>query len=103
MKPARLAPEALRELVDAGSWYESKQPGLSDRFLEDLENQLALVREHPSAFPVLRVFSKVEVRRALLPRFPYTLVFVELSAEIRIVAVAHQKRRPGYWLHRLRL
>jgi plasmid stabilization system protein ParE len=103
MKPARLSREALQEMANASSWYESKQPGLADRFMEDIENQIALVREHPSAFPVLKDTSTAEVRRALLPRFPYALVFFELSTEIRIVAVAHQKRRPGYWLHRLRL
>lgn len=103
MKPARLSREATREMAEAASWYESKQPGLADRFLEEVENQVALVREHPSAFPVLRDTSKAEVRRALLPRFPYALVFFELNTEIWIVAVAHQKRKPGYWLHRLRL
>jgi len=61
MKPARLSSEALREMANASSWYESKQPGLADRFLEDIENQIALVREHPSAFPVLRDTSTAEV------------------------------------------
>jgi hypothetical protein len=36
----------------------------------------------------------------MLPRFPYGVVFVELTKEVRIVAVAHAKRRPGYWLDR---
>lgn len=103
MKPARLTSGALREMAEAASWYESKQPGLADRFLDDIGNQIALVREYPSAFPVLRDTSKAEVRRALLPNFPYALVFFELSTEIRVIAVAHQSRRPGYWLHRLRL
>jgi hypothetical protein len=43
----------------------------------------------------------LEVRRALLPRFPYALVFLELQAEIRVLAVAHAKRHPDYWLNRL--
>ncbi len=43
----------------------------------------------------------LEVRRALLPRFPYALVFLELQTEIRVLAVAHAKRHPDYWLNRL--
>ncbi|MCP4594404.1 MAG: hypothetical protein GY842_27045 [bacterium] len=43
----------------------------------------------------------MKVRRASLSRFPYALVFIELDEEIRVLAVAHDKRRPGYWLDRL--
>ena len=43
----------------------------------------------------------LEVRRALLPRFPYALVFLELQTEIRVLVVAHAKRNPDYWLNRL--
>jgi toxin ParE1/3/4 len=41
------------------------------------------------------------LRRALLSRFPYGVVFVELEDHIRVVAIAHAKRKPGYWLHRV--
>jgi toxin ParE1/3/4 len=102
MKPTRLTPGALRDLIEAASWYEGQQIGLSDRFLEEFENQLAFIRDHPLAFPVTREIKKSAVRRALFPRFPYAVVFLERDTEIRIIAVAHHKRRPGYWLHRLR-
>jgi len=38
---------------------------------------------------------------ALLPRFPYAMIFMDLGTEIRVLAVAHAKRRPGYWLDRV--
>jgi toxin ParE1/3/4 len=41
------------------------------------------------------------IRRALLLRFPYALIFVDLGAEIRVLAPAHTKRRAGYWLNRV--
>lgn len=41
------------------------------------------------------------IRRALLPRFPYAVVFMDLGAEIRVLAAAHARRRPGYWLNRV--
>ena len=41
------------------------------------------------------------IRWALLPRFPYAVIFMDLGTEIRVLAVAHAKRRPGYWLDRV--
>jgi len=56
----------------------------------------------PDAFPrLLGPAPELGIRRALLPRFPFGLVFLQIGREIRIVAVAHAKRRPGYWLHRV--
>lgn len=103
MKPAHLDRAALEELFEAADWYESSQPGLADRFLEDFEQLLVLVRAHPSAFPVLQASPPdLAVRRALFHKFPYAMVFLELQAEIRVMAVAHHKRRPHYWLSRIR-
>jgi len=42
-----------------------------------------------------------EARRRVLRRFPYSIVFLLEPAEIVIVAVAHHKRRPGYWIGRV--
>ena len=47
------------------------------------------------------VTEAIDIHRALLPKFPYGLVSVELAGEVRIVAVAHSKRQPGYWLDRV--
>lgn len=93
----------MEELFEAAERYESRQPGLADRFMEDVDQSLTLLRELPAAFPVLRVSPPgFKVRRALLHTFPYALVFLELETEVRIVAVAHHKRRPNYWLSRIR-
>lgn len=103
MKPVRLAPEAARELNEAAVWYESRQSGLANRFLDELDALLPQIRQNPAAFPCLAdIPADLEVRRALMVRFPFALVFLELRDDIRIVAVAHGKRRPGYWLYRLR-
>ena len=104
MKRAHLTPAANREIAEAAEWYEARQVGLSDRFLEEIDNALALIRRHPAAFLLLPDLpSDLQVRRALLNRFPYCLIFLELPSEIRIIAVSHLKRRPGYWLSRLGL
>jgi hypothetical protein len=41
------------------------------------------------------------VHRALLEKFPYAVVFLPLDAEVRILAIAHLHRRPGYWRGRV--
>ena len=71
MSGLRLAPEALVELHEAASWY-TRSTGLD-----------------------------LEIRRALLPRFPYALVFLSTEVEIQVIAVAHNKRLSGYWLQRI--
>ena len=98
----RFAREASRELREATQWYEGQQPGLGDRFLEEVWEILELIQQHPAAFPVLQKPAELRIRRALLPRFPYALVFFELEEELRVIAVAHVRRRPGYWLYRIR-
>ncbi|HSG39918.1 MAG TPA: type II toxin-antitoxin system RelE/ParE family toxin [Thermoanaerobaculia bacterium] len=102
-KPTRLSREALRELVEAAEWYDSRQEGLSARLLEEIQRAQNLIGERPAAFPLLRVRARdLQIRRALLSHFPYALIFVELPEEIRIIAVAHHKRRPEYWIKRFR-
>lgn len=98
-----MAPEAARELNEAAVWYESRQSGLANRFLDEFDALLPQIRQRPASFPCLADMPEdLEVRRALMVRFPYALVFLELQDDIRIVAVAHGKRRLGYWLYRLR-
>jgi toxin ParE1/3/4 len=103
MKPARLAPEAVTELADATVWYESRGSGLARKFLQEFETILRLIESRPASFPrLLDTSAELNIRRALLPRFPYASIFIELPSEIRIAAVAHVKRSPGYWLNRIR-
>ena len=103
MKPVRLAPEAVTELADAAVWYESRSPGLAHSFLQEFETVLRLIESRSASFPrLLDTSPELNIRRALLPRFPYASIFIEWPSDIRIVAVAHVKRRPGYWLNRIR-
>ena len=102
MKPAQLAPEAVTELADAAVWYESRSRGLAGKFLQEFETVLRLIESRSASFPrILDTSPELNIRRALLPRLPYASIFIELPSEIRIVAVAHVKRRPGYWLNRI--
>ena len=95
----RVEPEALAELQEAASWYNRERPGLGLEFLDAVESTLARVRELPGVFAV--VMERPLVRRALLRRFPYAVVFTVHEDAIHVIAYAHAKRRPLYWARRL--
>ena len=102
MTDVRFAPEVTDELAEAVLWYEDRRLGLGRELLDEIEAVLPLIAERPRSFPRLQgVDPALEIRRALLPRFPYALVFLVREEEVRILAVAHLKRRPGYWLSRV--
>ena len=102
MKLVRFDEAALDELFEAAEWYHSQQPGLARRLLDEIDAVLPRIAERPASFPRLQDSPEnLDLRRALLHRFPYALVFLELDQEIRIVAVADARRRPGYWLDRV--
>ena len=103
MTPVRFAPEVPDELAEAVLWYEARRQGLGAQLLADIEGTLPVVGSRPRSFPRLQdVDPTLEIRRALLVRFPYALVFLVRPDEVRVLAVAHAKRRPGYWLSRVR-
>jgi len=97
MKGARFHPLAERELEEAIRHYEGESRGLGLRFLDEVEHSVHFLRQHPEAAP--RVLGPA--RRLVLPRFPYYLIYRPLAAgRLRILAVGHEKRRPGYWIGR---
>lgn len=102
MKQVTLSHEASDEVTDAWLWYEDQRPGLGAEFLDEIEAFLPHVGERPAAFPVVHEMPDLRIRRALLPRFPYALVFFDAGTEVRVIGVAHVKREPGYWLERVR-
>jgi plasmid stabilization system protein ParE len=96
MKRATFHEEADSEVIEAARYYETKAPGLGLSFLLDVETAVQDVCSHPEAYQVVAG----EVRHRLLRRFPYSLLYAVESTHIRVLAVAHQRRRPGYWRHR---
>jgi toxin ParE1/3/4 len=98
----RLSPEAVSELAETAAWYRGRRPGLDLEFLAEVERMLPMIGDSPAAFPrLLDLPVDLVIRRALLPRFPYAVIFMDLQTEVRVLAVAHAKRRPGYWLDRV--
>jgi len=91
--PYELHLEADAELDSAAILYDAQSPGLGTRFLNAVVAAIARVQEYPELGT--RV-GRIE-RRVLVSDFPYQVVYRIDGPMIRIVAVAHLRRRPGYW------
>lgn len=99
--PFRTESEAAVELEDAADWYEDRRPGLGDDFLEAVDEALAFIARWPhTGRPVPDVPPGLLIRRTPVRRFPYHVVYIEMPDAIRILAFAHDRRSPGYWLTR---
>jgi plasmid stabilization system protein ParE len=97
-----ILPVAELEAAQAAIWYEEQRIGLGDEFLDDLRAAFERIHEMPNLFPVLEHYSGTHnVRRCQLKRYPYLTIFANRPEELLIVAVAHVRRRPLYWLERL--
>jgi toxin ParE1/3/4 len=89
-----LHPEAREDLREAAQFYHERGgPALSQSFLAEFEHSVFILLRHPLLGGVWRHGK----RRLLMQRFPYSLIYITLGEEIRILAVAHQSRRPAYW------
>ena len=86
-------PEAEAELYDAQDWYDSRSPGLGDRFFTAIDALLPRIGDNPQQFPV--VFQNL--RRAIVRRFPYAIYFRVEADGAYVVACAHTSRAPQSW------
>lgn len=91
-------PAAEAEFLESVGYYESKVPGLGNALIEEFEAMAKLIGESPEAW---QVEIDPNIRRAPLQRFPLSIVYREKSASFQVLAVAHDRRRPQYWLGRL--
>jgi plasmid stabilization system protein ParE len=93
----RLARVAEQELVEAARHYAQRGGlALGEAFIGEFERCSALLAERPGLGAPFRG----TIRRLPMRRFPYSLFYDVRSATLRILAIAHQRRRPGYWVGR---
>lgn len=99
--PLRVAEPAAAELADAVRWHEEKRPGLGIELYELITTALDFISEHPDVGSPVSNVPGFSVRRRLISRFPYQVIYYARPDDIVIVAIAHTSRRPGYWRSRL--
>lgn len=89
--------EALAEAEEATRWYRDNGGASPSRaFANELRRVVELAIEQPG----IGVSGQHGTARIFFKRFPYTLVFKIQDASVRVIAIAHQSRRPGYWVGR---
>jgi toxin ParE1/3/4 len=97
--PYRFHPAAEVELRAAVHWYRERSPSTAEAFVSAIDAALEAIVERPAAWP-LRA-GRGEVRAFPLERFPFSVVYrARPSSPIRILAIAHARRRAGYWRDR---
>ena len=84
---------ARQEVREAFDWYLDRSPRAAQRFLAELDRAIGLIRETPNVWPAF----ENDTRRYVLQGFPYSIIYRQLADALQVVAVAHHKRRPGYW------
>lgn len=80
------------DLEDAVIWYEDKQAGLGERFLEQVLEAAARVCERPELY----VEVDTEIRRAPVRRFPYWLIYTFDASTVTVIAVVDSRQDPEY-------
>ena len=99
----RFEDEADAEYREAGRWYDARQTGLGVEFFDEVDATIRRVLEFPrAAARVPRVPTDLPIRRLAVNRFPYHVVYLEPTKELCVLAIAHDRRKPGYWKHRLK-
>ena len=99
--PLRISEEAGAEMAEAARWYERHRAGLGVDFLDAVDGAVAKIAEAPGVGSQLPGISDPTIRRRPVRRFPYHVVYLELPNRLQVLAVAHDRRKPAYWVGRL--
>lgn len=90
--------EARMEFREAVTWYENRDPALGTAFAAEIEASVELITQSPERWRCV----EQDVRRCLVRRFPYAVLYSIETDHILILAVMHTSRKPGYWRSRQR-
>lgn len=99
MKPVQYHPEGLEEYEEAIKYYADIDRSLGARCKKALQAARSKFRRRPMSYPL---DDETGCREYAMPKFPYSFHYLVSDDYIWIVAVAHHKRKPGYWHPRLR-
>lgn len=100
MTEVRWGADAEAELIAAARWYEGRQLGLGGEFLDKVDHLVRLVDEAPSTFPFWPRYPTLH-KAVVHRRFPYALFYAEVESGVFVYALAHTRRKPGYWMGRV--
>ena len=90
-------PEAELEFIEAAAYYELQVSGLGQRFGADVRRALDILLAHPE----IGITVDADLRKYVLQRFPFSLIYSLSPDVLRVEVLAHQSRRPEYWRSRV--
>lgn len=96
MIPVIVEPDARNEIRGARDWYEARQANVGAEFVAEIDAAMRAVSDRPQSFPVVAR----DVRRALVRRFPYLILFVARRDVVIVIGVFHTSRDPDLVLRR---
>lgn len=85
---------AKQELTEAVRYYELEYKGLGRRFRDEVKKAAMRISSYPRAWSIERG----DIRKCLLHKFPYKLLYSIEKNHVFVIAVAHQHRKPDYWI-----
>jgi plasmid stabilization system protein ParE len=92
---------ATADLEAAEAWYHAQKPGLGIEMVEEVHRGLEYIADNPLAAARWPDTPMANIRRYVLSHFPFALAYLVEPSRIVILAVAHTRRNPRYWLDRL--
>ncbi len=92
-KPVEFHEDAAAEAVAAVTWYTERSADAGTAFAAALNHAVGLIEAAPDRWPV----AHGDVRRVHLARFPFTIFYRSRNEVTQVLAIAHQRRKPGYW------
>jgi plasmid stabilization system protein ParE len=96
-KPFQFHPEARADFSDAIAWYRQRNASVATEFRIAVSDVVRDIAQTPQRWPGYLYGT----RRFALERFPFSVIYLDDPDIVRIVAVAHAKRKPGYWRQRV--
>lgn len=91
-----LRPEAMAEIHEATRWYAERALGLDSAFLDEVARVLHEIRTSPTRYPI----ADADIRKAVLTRFPYLILFRAREDEVVVISCIHGRRDPKRWQNR---
>ena len=92
----RFHPKALEEAERSKNWFALRSPTAALGFLNELSHAIEVIKENPNRWPSFHLGT----RRDVFPRYPFSAIYRIKENVVEILAIAHHKKRPGYWSER---
>jgi plasmid stabilization system protein ParE len=95
-RSVRFHPDAIAEGQAAYEWYRDRNPSAANAFVAELDHAIRQIQDNSEGWPM----HMHGTRKFLFRRFPYQVIDRIIESTIQVIAVAHGRRRPGYWKSR---